>query len=144
MAKTFFEQTWSTYTQGGNCFLPDLKLLDEEHQPIGIWGQRHRHFLKAHRGATYASLLTSGKLNRYLVDLDRQAEEMFSRLVEQMAEAESITEELKVADQMAWVGRMNNVRNRAKETVNKELIYDDNSTAPTYTRKEPDEPPKVF
>ena len=88
-----------------------------------MWGQRHWRYLKEHRRITYAALLTSGKLNSYLADIDRQAEEMFLRLVEQMAEAEGVTEQLKAGNQMEWVGRMNNIRNRAMEIVNSELIY---------------------
>lgn len=88
-----------------------------------MWGQRHRCYLKEHRRATYATLLTSGKLNSYLAGIDRQAEEMFLRLVKQMAEAEGVTEALKAVNQMEWVGRMNNIRNRAMEIVNSELIY---------------------
>ena len=88
-----------------------------------MWGQRHWRYLKEHRRATYAALLTSGKLNSYLADIDRQAEEMFLRLVKQMAEAEGVTETLKAANQMEWVSRINNIRNRAMETVNSELIY---------------------
>ena len=123
MAKTIFEEMGGTYTQVGDYLLPDLKLPEEEQQPIGVWGQRHRRYLKEHRRASYATLLTSGKLNSYLADIDRQAEEMFSRLVKQMAEAESVTETLKAANQMEWVSRINNIRNRAMETVNSELIY---------------------
>ena len=122
MAKTIFEEMGGTYTQVGDYLLPDLK-LPEEQQTIGVWGQRHRRYLKEHRRATYATLLTSGRLNGYLADLDRQAEEMFLRLVKQMAEMEGVTEELKAADPMEWVGRMNNIRNRAMEIVNSELIY---------------------
>lgn len=88
-----------------------------------MWGQRHWRYLKEHRRATYATLLTGGKLNGYLADIDRQAEELFSRLVKQMAEAEGVTETLKAANQMEWVSRINNIRNRAMETVNSELIY---------------------
>lgn len=88
-----------------------------------MWGQRHRRYLKEHRRATYAPLLTSGKLNGYLADIDRQAEEMFLRLVKQMAAMEGVTEVLKAADPMAWIGRMNNIRSRAMEIVNSELIY---------------------
>ena len=123
MAKTIFEEMGGTYTQVGDYLLPDLKLLEEEQQTIGVWGQRHRRYLKEHRRASYATLLTIGKLNSYLADVDRQAEEMFSRLVKQMAEAESVTETLKAANQMEWVSRINNIRNRAMETVNSELIY---------------------
>ena len=96
---------------------------EPEQEPIGIWGRRHRRYLKEHRRVRYANLLTSGKLNGYLVDIDRQAEEMFERLVKQMADAEGITEKLKVSNQMEWVRRMNNIRNRAVEITNSELIY---------------------
>ena len=123
MATTIFEEMGGTYTQVGDYLLPDLKLPEEEQQPIGVWGQRHRRYLKEHRRATYAALFTGGKLNSYLADIDRQAEEMFLRLVKQMAEAGGITETLKANDPMEWVGRMNNIRNKAMEIVNSELIY---------------------
>ena len=123
MTKTIFEEMGGTYTQVGDYLLPDLKLPEEEQQPIGVWGQRHRRYLKGHRRASYAALLTSGKLNGYLADIDRQAEEMFLRLVKQMAEAEGVTEQLKADNQMEWVGRMNNIRRRATEVVNKDIIY---------------------
>ena len=123
MTKTIFEEMGGTYTQVGDYLLPDLKLPEEDQQPIGVWGQRHWRYLKEHRRATYATLLTSGKLNGYLADIDRQAEELFSRLVKQMAEAEGVTEQLKADNQMEWVRRMNNIRNRAMEIVNSELIY---------------------
>lgn len=95
----------------------------EEDQPIGVWGQRHLRYLKEHRRVRYANLLTSGELNAYLADIDRQAEELFLRLVMQMADAEGITEALKASDQMEWVGRMNNVRSRAFEIVEADIIY---------------------
>ena len=123
MAKTIFEKMGGTYTQVGDYLLPNLELPEEEQQPIGVWGQRHRRYLKEHRRATYTTLLTGGKLNGYLADIDRQAEELFSRLVKQMAEAEGVTETLKAANQMEWVGRMNSIRSRAMEIVNNELIY---------------------
>ena len=123
MAKTIFEEMGGTYTQVGDYLLPDLKLPEEEQQTIGVWGQRHRRYLKEHRRATYATLLTSEKLNSYLSDIDRQAEELFSRLVKHMAEAEGVTEQLKADNQMEWVRRMNSIRNRAMEIVNSELIY---------------------
>ena len=97
--------------------------LDEEQKPIGIWGQRHLRYLKEHRRVRYANLLTSGELNAYLADIDRQAEEMFERLIKQMADAEGITETLKANNQMEWVRRMNSIRNRAIEIVNTELIF---------------------
>ena len=123
MAKTIFEKMGGTYTQVGDYLLPNLELPEEEQQPIGVWGQRHRRYLKEHRRATYATLLTSGKLNSYLADIDRQAEEMFSRLVKQMAESEGVTEQLKADNQLEWFRRMSNIRNRAMEIVNTELIY---------------------
>ncbi len=92
-------------------------------RPIGVWGQRHLRYLKQHHRTVYAELLTSGKLNRYLADINEQAEDMFSRLVKQMAERDGITEKLKASDQIAWIGRMNNIRNRAIEFVNNSLIY---------------------
>ena len=123
MTKTIFEEMGGTYTQVGDYLIPNLELPQEEQQPIGVWGQRHRRYLKEHRRTTYVTLLTSGKLNSYLADIDRQAEELFSRLVKQMAEVEGVTEALKAADPMEWVGRMNNIQNRAREVVNSELIY---------------------
>ena len=120
--KSLFEQFGGTYREENGYLIPNLSLPDEE-QPIGIWGQRHKWYLKENRRVLYADLLTSGKLNGYLADIDRQAEEMFSRLVRQMAETEGITEKLKADDMMSWVGRMNSVRNRAAELVNTEIIY---------------------
>lgn len=96
---------------------------EEEQKPIGIWGQRHLRYLKNYRKVLYTNLLTSGKLNIYLADIDNQAEEMFERLTRQMAIAEGVTEQLKADNQMAWVGRMNNIRNRATEIINTEIIY---------------------
>ena len=123
MAKTIFEEMGGTYTQVGDYLLPDLKLPEEEQQPIGVWGQRHRRYLKEHRRTTYATLLTNGKLNSYLADIDCQAEEMFSRLVKQMAEMEGVTEQLKAEDQILWVQRMNALRETATELVNNDLIF---------------------
>ena len=110
------------YELQGDYYLPCLKLSEEE-QPIGIWGQMHRRYLKSHHKAVYADLLTSGKLNGYLADIDREAEEMFSRLVKQMAEVEDVNEKLKADDMITWVGKMNGIRNRAAEIVNAELIF---------------------
>ena len=119
----FDEKNGLWYELQGDYYLPCLKLPKEEEQPIGIWGQRHRRYLKENCKVLYADLLTSGKLNGYLADIDRQAEEMFSRLVKQMAKAEGITEKLKADDMMSWVGRMNGVRSRAAEIVNAKLIF---------------------
>ena len=111
------------YELQGDYYLPCLKLPEEPEVHIGIWGQRHRRYLKSHRRALYTSLLTSGKLNDYLTDLKEQAEAMFSRLVKQLSEKEGVTEGLKAENQMLWVQRMNNVRNVAMEIVSSELIY---------------------
>lgn len=123
MAKTIFEEMGGTYTQVGDYFFPDLKLPEAEQQPIGIWGQRHLRYIKQHKRPFYTNLLTSGKLNTYLADIDRQAEEMFYQLVKQMAECEGITEKLKAENQMLWVGKMNAIRESATEIVNNNLIY---------------------
>lgn len=117
------EKTGILYTLQGDYYLPDLALPAEEQQPIGIWGQRHLRHIKQNRRVLYTNLLTSGKLNSYLADINRQAEEMFSRLVKQMAEYEGVTEQLKADNQMAWVGRMNDIRSRATEVVDTDLIY---------------------
>ena len=106
----------------GDYYIPCLKLPEEEQQPIGVWGQRHLRYIKQNRKMLYLNLLTSGKLNGYLSDLDKQAEDMFSRLVKQMAEREGVTERLKAENQMEWVGRMNNIRSRASEIINSNLI----------------------
>ena len=111
------------YELQGDYYLPCLKLPEEPEVHIGIWGQRHRRYLKSHRRALYTSLLTSGKLNDYLTDLNEQVEAMFSRLVKQLSEKEGVTEGLKAENQMLWVQRMNNVRNVAMEIVSSELIY---------------------
>ena len=117
------EKTGISYTLKGDYYLPDIALSNEEQQPVGIWGQRHLRYIKQNRKVLYTNLLTSGKLNGYLVDIDKQAEKMFSRLVKQMAEREGATEALKAENQMEWVGRMNNIRSKATEIVNNDLIY---------------------
>ena len=124
MAKTIFEQLGGTYTRVGDYYLPDLKLPEEEKQAnIGVWGMRHKRFLKENHRVLYTNLMASGKLVAYLDDIERQATEMFLRLVKELAEKENVTEELKATDQMLWVQKMNNIRNRATEIVNAELIY---------------------
>lgn len=117
------ERTGLKYELVGDYYLIAGDDEPEEERPIGIWGQRHRRYLKEHRRVRYANLLTSGKLNSYLANIDQQAEEMFELLVKQMAEREGVTEQLKAADQMGWVRRMNNIRNRAAEITTSELIY---------------------
>ena len=117
------EQNGLWYELQGDYYLPCLKLPEEPEVYIGIWGQQHRRYLKTHRRALYTSLLTSGKLNGYLADIDRQAGEMFSRLVKQLSEKEGVTETLKAENQMLWVQKMNNLRNTATEIVSSTLIY---------------------
>ena len=111
------------YELQGDYYLPCLKLPKEESRHIGVWGQRHLRYLKQHRKVLYSELLISGKLNDYLADLNEQAEEMFSRLVKQLAEREGVTEALKAENQMLWVQRMNNIRSAAMESVASDLIY---------------------
>ena len=111
------------YELQGDYYLPCLKLPEESEVYIDIWGQRHRRYLKNHHRVRYINLLTSGKLNSYLADIDRQAEAMFSRLVKQFSKKEGVTEALKAENQMLWVQRMNNIRSAAMESVANELIY---------------------
>ncbi len=123
MEKSIFEQMGGTYTQQGDYILPNLTLPTEEKQSIGIWGQRHARYLKQHRKILYYNLLTNGKLNKHLAEIDREAGEMFERLLKQMANSEDVTEQLKAKNQMEWVRRMNNIRNRAMEIVYTKVIY---------------------
>ena len=111
------------YELQGDYYLPCLKLPKEESRHIGIWGQRHLRYIRKHKVCLYAELLTTGKLNDYLADLNEQAEELFSRLVKQLAEKESVTEALKAENQMLWVQKMNSIRNTAMEVVSNDLIY---------------------
>ena len=112
-----------TYTQQGDYLLPDLKLPEQPKDEIGIWGRRHERYIKQYHKIRYFNLLTSCKLTTYLADIDREATEMYNKLVQQLANQEGITEQLKADNQMLWVQRMNNIRNRATEIVNTELIY---------------------
>lgn len=112
-----------TYTQQGDYLLPDLKLPEQPKVNIGIWGKRHLRYLKNHHPIIFTNLLTSCKLTAYLADIDEQAEDMFFRLVKQLAEKEGVTEQLKADNQMLWVAIMNNIRNLATEIVNAELIF---------------------
>lgn len=124
MAKTIFEEMGGTYVRQGDYNLPCLSLpAEKESKSVGVWGQRHLRYLKQYRKVLYTNLLTSGKLNSYLADIDEQAEEMFYRLEKQLTEKENITEKLKAENQMLWVQKMNNIRNRATEIVNTEVIY---------------------
>lgn len=110
------------YELQGDYYIPCLILPTEKEQPIGLWGQRHLHYLKEYHRLTYTNLLTSGRLNEYIAEIDKQAKDMFLRLIKQMSECEGVTEQLKTENQMEWVGRMNNIRSRAVEIVNVELI----------------------
>lgn len=124
MANTFFEKQGGTYTQVGDYMLPDLLPAEEETEAnIGFWGMRHKRYLKQNHKVRYYNLLTSGKLNSYLADIEQQAQQLFLWLVKQMAEREGVTEKLKADNQMAWVARMNDIRSRATEVVNTDLIY---------------------
>ena len=124
MANTIFEEMGGTYVRQGDYNLPCLSLpAEKENRPIGVWGQRHLRYLRQHRKVFYTNLLTSGKLDSYLADIDKQAEDMFLRLVEQIANREGVTEQLKAENQIEWVGRMNNICSRAAEIVNAELIF---------------------
>lgn len=111
------------YELQGEYYLPRLTLPPEEEKPIGIWGQRHKRYLKEHKKATYTTLLTSGKLNTYLADINEQAQVRFERLIEQMKQSQGVTEQLKAENALEWTGRMNSIRACAMEIVNKEIIY---------------------
>lgn len=124
MANTIFEQTGGTYTQAGDYMLPDLLPAEEETEAnIGVWGMRHKRYLKQNHKVLYYNLLTSGKLDLYLADIEEQAQNLFSRLVKDIAEKENVTEKLKSDNAMLWVQKMNNIRNRATEIVNEQVIY---------------------
>ena len=124
MKKTIFEEIGGTYIRHGDYLIPCLTLPEEEEQRfIGVWGQRHKRYLKEHKRAAYITLLTSGRLNSYLADIEEQAQERFERLVEQMKQAQGITEQLKVENVLEWIGRMNNIQVCAREIVDKEIIY---------------------
>ncbi len=111
------------YELQGDYYIPCLTLPEEESKPIGIWGQRHKAYLKEHRKATYTTMLMEGKLNSYLADIDKQAQEMYLRLIDEMAERQGVTEELKAEKPMEWIGRMGNIQSCAREIINSELIY---------------------
>jgi len=118
------EKTGIGYTLQGDYYIPDLTLPPEDDtRPIGVWGMRHRDYLKNHRKAIYSIMLMDSTLHSYLADINEQADEMFNQLVKDMAKSEGITEQLKAENQMLWVQEMNNIRNRATEIVNSELIY---------------------
>jgi len=121
--KSIFEQQGGTYAMQGDYCLPNLLPLTEEERPIGVWGQRRLNYLKHHRKVLYYNLLTSGKLHSHLADIEEQAQDLFSRLVKEYAEKEGIAEQLKATDQMKWVQRMNNIRERVVETVYSDVVF---------------------
>lgn len=124
MKETIFEKMGGTYIRHGDYLIPPLTLPEEEEQRvIGIWGQRHLQYLKEYRRTLYLDVLTSGRLNGYLADIEEQVQERFERLVEQMKQAQGITEQLKGENALEWVGRMNNIQAYAREIVDKEIIY---------------------
>lgn len=123
MEKAIFEELGGSYERQGDYLIPCLTLPAEEEQPIGIWGQRHLDYLKQYRKITYTNLLTSGRLNTYLADIDRQAQERSQRLIEGMKQAQGITEHLKEENALEWVQHLNNIRACAREIVEKEIIY---------------------
>ena len=123
MTKSIFERLGGEYKQQGDYLIPGLTIPAEEEQPIGTWGQRHLDYLKQYRRVTYTNLLTSGKLNAYLADIDRQAQERFERLIEGMKQAQGITERLKEENALEWVQHLNNISACAREIVNEEIIY---------------------
>ena len=120
--KSIFEHSGGTYTLQGDYRLPNLTLPTEEERPIGVWGQRRLRYLKQHHKVLYYNLLTSGKLHSHLADVEEEAQILFSRLVKEYAEKESVNEQLKATDPMKWVRRMNNIRERATEVVNSEVV----------------------
>ncbi len=121
--KSLFEQSGGVYTMQGDYRLPNITLPAEDERSIGVWGQRRLRYLKQHHKVLYYNLLTSGKLHSHLADTEEQAQALFSRLVKEYAEKESVTEQLKATDQMAWVRRMNNIRERATEIVNADVVF---------------------
>lgn len=121
--KSIFEQFGGTYTKQGDYCLPNLTLPAEEKHSIGVWGQRRLRYLKQHYKVLYYNLLTSGKLHSHLADIEEQAQNLFSRLVKEYAEKEGVTEQLKATDPMAWLQRMNNIRERVTEMVNAEVVF---------------------
>ena len=124
MTDTLFEQLGGTYTQQGDYLLPNLALpAEKETGNIGVWALRHKRYLKQHHKVLYYNLLTSGKLHSHLADTEEQAQQLFLRLVKELAEKEGVTEQLKSTDQMLWVRRMNNIRRRATEVVNSEVLF---------------------
>ena len=123
MKKTIFEEMGGTYIRRGDYLIPCLTVPEEEQRFIGVWGQRHLRYLKEYRRGVYLNLLTSGRLNDYLADIEEQAQKRFERVVEQMKQAQGITEQLKAENQMEWVAKMNNIQSCAREIVEMKMLY---------------------
>ena len=123
MAKSLFEELGGRYERQGDYLIPCLSVPAEEEQPIGIWGQRHMNYLKQYHKVTYTNLFTNGRLNAYLVDVDRQAQERSHRLIEGMKQTQDIAEQLKAENALEWTGKMNNIRACARKIVYDEIIY---------------------
>lgn len=123
MAKSLFKQLGGTYHEENGYLIPDLRLPDEEEQPIGLFGRRHLDYLNQYNRVTYINLLTNGRLNTYLAEIDKQAQERFERLIEDMKQAQGITEQLKAENALEWIRRFNNIRACAREIVEREIIY---------------------
>lgn len=121
--KSLFEQTGGTYREENGYLVPNLTLPDEKEKSIGIWGQRHLHYIREYKRVLYTNLLTSGKLNAYIADIDEQAQDMFFRLVKEFAERQGMTEQLKANNQMLWVQQMNSIRSAINEIINQNIIY---------------------
>ena len=121
--KTIFENNGGSYTQQGNYLLPNLTLSDENEKQIGVWAMRHKRYLKSNHRVLYYNLLTSGKLYNYLADVDKRAQILFEQTVKSIAEQEQVTEKLKAENMILWVRKMNNIRSRATEIVNEQVIY---------------------
>mgnify|MGYP004465304649 FL=1 len=121
--KTNFGNNGGSYSQQGDYLLPNLTLSDENQSQIGVWGTRHKRYLKSNHRVLYYNFLTSGKLDNYLSNVERQAENLFEQIVKSLAEQERVTEKLKAENMMLWVQKMNNIRNRATEIVNEQVIY---------------------
>ena len=120
---TIYEKQGGTYRKSGDYYLPNLKLNTEQDAPIGVWGMRHKRYLKQHHKVIYYSLLTAGKLNSYIADIDKSAKLLFDETVKSLAEKENVTEKFKAENAMLWVQKMNNIRNRATEIVSKEIMF---------------------
>lgn len=123
MRKSIFEKTGGTYSRAGGYLLPNLVTGTHDHTTIGIWGRRHLEYIQEYRPVLYNSLVLNGKLNSYLAEIDRQAQDRLDTIIQQAAQVQGVTEELKAADPMTWVGKMNNIRAEAEEIINTEITY---------------------